>query len=122
MTLHPIPLNFLIYEENFLFFFITAKCLIAFRECAKFLRIRLRMRQKFFSVHEEYAFKRIRRKRQESRMQIRKKWLNQLCNFYNKRFKEHYLASFAGESHKVVKITVTYRACTVHYIFTQKKE
>jgi hypothetical protein len=24
MTLHPIPLNFLIYEENFLFFFISA--------------------------------------------------------------------------------------------------
>jgi hypothetical protein len=23
MTLHPIPLNFLIYEENFLFFFIS---------------------------------------------------------------------------------------------------
>jgi hypothetical protein len=25
MTLHPIPLNFLIYEENFLFFFISAR-------------------------------------------------------------------------------------------------
>jgi hypothetical protein len=23
MTLHPLPLNFLIYEENFLFFFIS---------------------------------------------------------------------------------------------------
>jgi hypothetical protein len=23
MTLHPIPLNFLIYEENFLFFFVS---------------------------------------------------------------------------------------------------
>jgi hypothetical protein len=23
MTLHPIPLNFLIYEENFIFFFIS---------------------------------------------------------------------------------------------------
>jgi hypothetical protein len=65
------------------------------------------MRQKFFSVHEEYALKHIRRKRQASRMQIRKKWLNHLKKFQNKRFKEHYLASFAGESHKVVKITVT---------------
>jgi hypothetical protein len=26
MTLHPIPLNFLIYEENFIFFFISALC------------------------------------------------------------------------------------------------
>jgi hypothetical protein len=25
MTLHPIPLNFLIYEENFLFFFISVE-------------------------------------------------------------------------------------------------
>jgi hypothetical protein len=25
MTLHPIPLNFLIYEENFIFFFISVK-------------------------------------------------------------------------------------------------
>ncbi len=29
-----------------------------------------------------------------SRMQIRKKWLNQLKNFFNKRFWEYYLASF----------------------------
>ncbi len=29
-----------------------------------------------------------------SRMQIRKKWLNQLKNFFNKHFKEYYLASF----------------------------
>ena len=29
-----------------------------------------------------------------SRMQIRKKWLNQLKNFFNKRFREYYLASF----------------------------
>jgi hypothetical protein len=28
------------------------------------------------------------------RMQIRKKWLNQLKNFFNKHFKEYYLASF----------------------------
>ncbi len=27
-------------------------------------------------------------------MQIRKKWLNQLKNFFNKHFKEYYLASF----------------------------
>jgi hypothetical protein len=26
MTLHPIPLNFLIYEENFIFFFISVIC------------------------------------------------------------------------------------------------
>jgi hypothetical protein len=39
-------------------------------------------------------------------MQIRKKWLNQLKNLFNKHFKEYYLASFAGESHQVVKITV----------------
>jgi hypothetical protein len=30
----------------------------------------------------------------KSRMQIRKKWLNQLKNFFNKPFKEYYLASF----------------------------
>ena len=29
-----------------------------------------------------------------SRIQIRKKWLNQLKNFYSKHFKEYYLASF----------------------------
>jgi hypothetical protein len=29
-----------------------------------------------------------------SRMQIRKKWLNQLKNFFYKHFKEYYLASF----------------------------
>jgi hypothetical protein len=27
-------------------------------------------------------------------MQIRKKWLNQVKTFFNKHFKEHYLASF----------------------------
>jgi hypothetical protein len=27
-------------------------------------------------------------------MQIRKKWLNQLKNFFNKHFKEYYLESF----------------------------
>jgi hypothetical protein len=27
-------------------------------------------------------------------LQIRKKWLNQLKNFFNKHFKEYYLASF----------------------------
>jgi len=43
-------------------------------------------------------------------MQIRKKWLNQLKNCCNKPFKEYYLAFFAGESHQVVKITVTYCA------------
>ncbi len=42
------------------------------------------------------------------RMQIRKKWLNPLKNFFNKHFKEYYLASFAGESPQVVKITVPY--------------
>ncbi len=25
MTLHPIPLNFLIYEENFIFFFVSVQ-------------------------------------------------------------------------------------------------
>ncbi len=40
------------------------------------------------------------------RMQIHKKWLNQLKNVFNKHFKEYYLATFAGESHQVVKITV----------------
>ncbi len=52
-----------------------------------------------------------------SRMQIRKKWLNQLKNFFNKHCKEYYLASFSGESHQVVKITVpyyTYRAAYTH--------
>jgi hypothetical protein len=28
MTLHPIPLNFLIYEENFLFFFISVRMML----------------------------------------------------------------------------------------------
>jgi hypothetical protein len=41
-------------------------------------------------------------------MQIRKKWLNQLKNLFKKHFKEYYLASFSGESHQVVKITVPY--------------
>jgi hypothetical protein len=39
----------------------------------------------------------------KSRMQIRKKWLNQLKNFFNK----HFWHLFAGESHQVVKIPVT---------------
>ncbi len=43
-----------------------------------------------------------------SRMQISKKWINQLKNFFNKTFWEYYLASFAGESHQVVKVAVTY--------------
>ncbi len=41
-------------------------------------------------------------------MQIRKKWLNQLKNCFNKHINESYLHLFAGESHQVVKITVPY--------------
>jgi hypothetical protein len=41
-------------------------------------------------------------------MQIRKKWLHQLKNFFNKHLKNIIWHPFAGESHQVVKITVTY--------------
>jgi hypothetical protein len=41
-------------------------------------------------------------------MQIRKKWLNKLKNFLNKHLKNIFWHLFAGESHQVVKITVTY--------------
>jgi hypothetical protein len=40
-------------------------------------------------------------------MQIRKKWLKQLKKLVNKHILEYYLEFFAGESHHVVKITVT---------------
>ncbi len=40
-------------------------------------------------------------------MPIRKKWLNQLKNFFNKHFKNIIWHLFAGESYQVVKITVT---------------
>ena len=43
-----------------------------------------------------------------SRMQIRKKWLNQLKNFLTNILKNIIWHLFAGESHQVVKITVTY--------------
>jgi hypothetical protein len=36
LTLHPIPLNFLIYEENFIFFFISVAAHIP---CAHFIYI-----------------------------------------------------------------------------------
>jgi carbohydrate-binding DOMON domain-containing protein len=41
-------------------------------------------------------------------MQIRKKWLNQLKNFFNKHFENIIWHLFAGESHQVVKIIVHY--------------
>jgi hypothetical protein len=41
-------------------------------------------------------------------MQIRKKWLNQLKNFFNKHFQNIIWHLFANESHQVVKITVPY--------------
>jgi hypothetical protein len=41
-------------------------------------------------------------------MQIRKKWLNQLQNFLTNILKNIIWHLFAGESHQVVKITVTY--------------
>ncbi len=41
-------------------------------------------------------------------MQIRKKWLSQLKNFLTNIFKNIIWHLFAGESHQVVKITVTY--------------
>ncbi len=43
-----------------------------------------------------------------SRIQICKQWLNQLKNFFCKHFKNIIWHLFAGESHQVVKITVTY--------------
>jgi hypothetical protein len=43
-------------------------------------------------------------------MQIRKKWLNQLKNFFPNILKNIIWHLFAGESHQVVKITVTYPA------------
>jgi hypothetical protein len=33
MTLHPIPLNFLIYEENFIYFFISVPFFLLFILC-----------------------------------------------------------------------------------------
>jgi hypothetical protein len=41
------------------------------------------------------------------RMQIRKKWLNKLKNFLTNLLKNIIWHLFAGESHQVVKITVT---------------
>jgi hypothetical protein len=41
-------------------------------------------------------------------MQIPQEWLNPLKNFLNKHFKNMIWHLFAGESHEVVKITVTY--------------
>jgi hypothetical protein len=41
-------------------------------------------------------------------MQIRKKWLNQLKNLLTNIFDNIIWHLFAGESHQVVKITVTY--------------
>jgi hypothetical protein len=41
-------------------------------------------------------------------MQFRKKWLNQLKNFLTNILKNIIWHLFAGESHQVVKITVTY--------------
>ncbi len=49
-----------------------------------------------------------------SRMQIRKKWLNQLKAFLTKNFKNIIWHLFAGESHQVVKITVTQCSLSVH--------
>ncbi len=49
-------------------------------------------------------------------MQIRKKWLNQLKNFFNKHFKDIIWHLFAGESYQVVKITVTYSTSFLLYV------
>jgi hypothetical protein len=43
-------------------------------------------------------------------MQIHKKWLNQLENFLTNILNNIIWHLFAGESHQVVKITVTYWA------------
>jgi hypothetical protein len=51
-------------------------------------------------------------------MQILKKWLSQLKNFFNKHLKKYYLAFFAGESHQVVKITVTYSPLVPNTLLT----
>jgi hypothetical protein len=52
-------------------------------------------------------------------MQIRKKWLNHLKNFTN--ILKHIIWHlFAGESHKVVKITVTYWA-PVNYLTVEEQ-
>jgi hypothetical protein len=40
-------------------------------------------------------------------MQIRKKWLKPIEKLFNKHLKNIILHLFAGESHQVVKITVT---------------
>ncbi len=55
-----------------------------------------------------------------SRMQIDKKWLNQLKNFFNKHFKEYYLASFCWwipsscENHCNLMVTCTYNVQEAH--------
>ncbi len=46
MTLHPIPLNFLIYEGNFLFFFISAFITKLLLPSTKYLPLALRMKAK----------------------------------------------------------------------------
>jgi hypothetical protein len=61
----------------------------------------------FFWVIEYSTFVSILR---TSRMQSRKKWLNQLENLFNKHFKNIIWPLFAGEPNQVVKITVTCRA------------
>ncbi len=37
MTLHPIPLNFLIYEENFILFFISASSMAVAKDICRTL-------------------------------------------------------------------------------------
>ncbi len=62
---------------------------------------------KFFGIIE-YIYEFVR----TSRMQIRKKWFNQLKNFLINIFENIIWHLFAGESHQVVKIIVTQQTDT----------
>ncbi len=63
-----------------------------------------------------------------NRMQIRKKWLNQLKNFFNKHFKEYYLASFCWwipsscENHCTLMGIIAIEIDTLEYQHTEKIE
>jgi hypothetical protein len=56
MTLHPIPLNFLIYEKNYLFYFISAVINVCVSKC-----MNLRLCAQLLASINEYIYPRVQR-------------------------------------------------------------